>query len=123
MNILITRDSVSAGDDGNAPHSRLLSIGDDCSVHQVLESIREAGLPIIGGGNATWVAWSGKPLGVLAQQWRQSKPTWKMSYGTISSRAQEFDWSDGALRVHLNYLTQMDPDMVFSVVQDLTLRP
>ena len=123
MKILMTRDSVCAGDDIDAPHSRILSVDDDCSVQQLLEAIRQSGLPVIAGGKASWVASSGKPLGVLAQQWDSAKTIWGMSYGTISSRAKELDWSDGCLKVHLSYLVQIDPEVVLSVVERIRLRP
>jgi len=123
MKILLTRDSVCAGDDADAPHSRLLSIDDDCSVAQLLEAIRLEGLPAIAGGHASWVASSAKPLGVLAQQWLESRTIWGMSYGTVMSRTKELDWSDSCLRVHLSYLAQIDPELVLSVVERLRLKP
>jgi hypothetical protein len=123
MKIILTRDSVSAGDDADAPHERALSIDGDCSVKQLLEVILADGLPIIAGGKASWVASSGKPLGVLAQQWKESKPVWGMSFGTILSWAKELNWSNGCLQVHLSYLEQIDPEVVMSVVERLRVRP
>lgn len=91
----------------------------DCAVQQLLDRIRSDSLPVIEGGKASWVASSAKPLGVLAQQWPQARTIWRMSLGTVSSRAKELNWSDGSLRVHLSYLAQIDPEIVLSVVQAL----
>lgn len=118
MKILLTRDSVCAGDDLDPPHSFVLSVADGCSVPETLEEIRRACyLPSISGGKASWVACSRIPIGVLAQQWEKNKPL------LVSRSLKELDWNEGNLRIHISYLGQADPYQVLSVVERLRLTP
>lgn len=116
MKILLTRDSVCAADDVDAPHSLTLSVADGCTVPEILEDIRRARyLPSISGGKASWVACSRVPMGVLAEQWKTSNPLF------MAQPVQELDWREGNLIIHISYLAQIDPDMVVSVVGRLKL--
>ena len=119
MKILLTRDSVCAADDIDACHPFAISVEDGSSPMQILQAIRASDyLPNIGGGNATWVASSISPIGVIAQQWQNPKTNWRILRGM-----QGLDWSDGDLRVHVSYLAQIDPESALSVVEHLNLRP
>jgi hypothetical protein len=61
-------------------------------------------------------------MGVLAEEWDESRTIWTMSAGTISSRTKEVDWSDGCLKVHICYLAQIGPELVMNVVERLRMR-
>jgi hypothetical protein len=119
MKILLTRDSVCAADDVDAPHPFAISIEDGSSSMQILQAIRASDyLPNMGGGNASWVPSSILPIGVIAQQWQNPKANWR-----VLPDMQGLDWSDGDLRVHVSYLAQIDPESALSVVERLTLTP
>jgi hypothetical protein len=119
MRILLTRESVCAADDIDAPHPFSISVEDGSSPMQILRAIRASDyLPKIGGGKATWVASSRSPIGLLAQQWPDPRANWRILPGM-----EGLDWSEGNLRVHISYLAQIDPEAALSVVERLRLEP
>jgi hypothetical protein len=117
MNVRVTRDSVAAGDDIDAPHTRLFSFADSMTMLQLVSAIAAQGyLASIRGGKATWSAVSGVPLAVVAQQWSEPRAIpWAMP------ALSELDWRDGVLCVHFNYHVQLDPDVVVEVLKGLRL--
>jgi hypothetical protein len=117
MNLYITRDSVAAGDDIDAPHVRTATVPDDSDIGQIVAACLAASpLPCIAGGNATWALASGVPLAVIAQQW----PTPKLvsQFPPASSR---LDIVESAMRLHFTYFAQQSPDDVLAVLSRLTL--
>lgn len=72
--LTIWRDSVSMGDDADAPHELLLEVTPNTTLQEVTEFlIKEKYLATIAGGRATWILQSNKPLAVVAQQWEQAQ--------------------------------------------------
>ncbi|MFG2907762.1 hypothetical protein ACGF13_22195 [Kitasatospora sp. NPDC048286] len=108
MRILLTRDSVSAGDDADAPHAEAVTLPDGLDTPAALAALGlpRPRLPLIGGGRATWVVRGadGSPLAVLAQQWPQPRPL-PAGRGPLEHLAG----ADGAVRLHLEYRRQTDP--------------
>jgi hypothetical protein len=118
MNLYVTRESVHAGDDGDAPHPRTFGVPDGASLEDAICVVLGSRyLPSISGGLATWSVASGIPLAVVAQQW----PHPRMLF--LSSRDLEhLDRPDGVLRLHFNYHTQYDPEVVLEILRGLHLR-
>ncbi|MEY9944171.1 hypothetical protein [Kitasatospora sp. GAS1066B] len=110
--IELTRDSVAAGDDTDAPHQRVLEPPERTVLDAAAVADLAAGyLARIGGGRATWVlrAAGGTALAVLAQQWPQPR--------LLSSRQVPFASlaePDGTVRLHFEYLAQQDPEELFA---------
>ena len=117
MQLFVTRDSVCAGDDGDAPHPRRLAAPPSATVQQAIETVLAARyLPSIAGGMATWVAASAVPLAVIAQQW----PAPRMM--PLSSRdRQRLDGEGDVLRLHFSYFAQHDPEQVLGMLGRLRL--
>lgn len=71
----VERDSVCAGDDCDAPHSKQFAFDQNVSLTEVVSSIVNSGyLAFVAGGNATWVFQVGeKRIAVIAQQWTSPK--------------------------------------------------
>jgi hypothetical protein len=117
MNVRVTRDSVAAGDDIDAPHTRSFSFPDSLSMLQLVSAIvAERYLASIIGNKATWSVVSGIPLAVVAQQWSTPR-----AIGWPEPVLSDLDWREGVLCVHFNYHTQLDPEFVLQVLKDLRL--
>ena len=117
MKLYITRDSVAAGDDFDAPHVRNATVPDDADVPQILNACLAASpLPSISSGDATWALSSGVPLAVIAQQW----PTPKL-ISQFPPNPKHLDIVDGTLRLHFTYFMQQPPNDVYSVLEQLRL--
>lgn len=117
MKIIITRDSVAAGDDIDAPHRLELTGSSDQSILDALRHISQLNcLPSIVGGKATWSAVSCLPLAILAQQWSEPKPL------SASPAMSKLDTRADGLYLHFNYHAQVDPDIVFNVLNRLRLK-
>ena len=118
MSLYVTRESVAAGDDVDAPHARTFSIPEAASLETVLATVLAARyLPSISGGLATWSVASNIPLAVIAQQW--SAP--RMLFCT-GEDLKMLDREHGVLRLHFNYHAQLDPEIVLEVLRRLRLR-
>ena len=117
MQLFVTRDSVCAGDDGDAPHPRTFPSLPSATPAQAVATVLAARyLPSIGGGRATWVAASAVPLAVIAQQW--PAPRW---LGLSSRDRQRLDCNGDLLRLHFSYLAQQDPEQVLATLERLRL--
>lgn len=102
MQACLTRDSVHAGDDADAPHGRSLHLPDGLAVPElVLAVAADARLPGIAGGRATWGLASNVPLAVLAQEW--PAPRLVLPYGIDLA---SLDLRAGVLHLHLTYFAQ-----------------
>jgi len=118
MTLYVTRESVCAGDDVDAPHARTFVLSSPPSIEQALTTVLASGyLPSIAGGMASWSVASGRPVAVIAQQW--SVP--RLLFLTERD-LQQLDRSAGVLRLHFNYHAQRDPEFVYEVLRDLRLR-
>lgn len=104
LKIRITRDSVAAGDDYDAPHEKVLSLRDGSTLINVLREVWSVGyLPLIAGGRATWVVEASEPLAVIAQEW--PKPRFLSAVLRLPSVP---------LSIHFAYLAQESPEQVLA---------
>jgi hypothetical protein len=117
MQLFVTRDSVCAGDDGDAPHPRTFPCPAALPPEQAVATVLAASyLPSIAGGQATWVASSAVPLAVIAQQWPAPRPL------PLSARdRQRLDRRGDQLRLHFSYFAQEDPAQVLALLARLRL--
>ena len=114
-NVYVTRESVAAGDDVDAPHAKEFQIAEPSTLEQAVAAVLRSGyLPSIRGGLATWSLVSGRPLAVIAQQW--PAPRWL--FLTDADR-ERVDRRGGVLHLHFNYHTQLDPEIVLEVLREL----
>ena len=110
MILNVERDSVCAGDDNDAPHTKQFSFESNASLTEALSTIVNAGyMACISGGKATWIVEAaGKAVAVVAQQWQSPKflidPTTLVGECIIPE-------SPNAL--FFRYWCQVDPDVVF----------
>jgi hypothetical protein len=107
---MIWRDSVCAGDDGDAPHEWLVPVAPDATLADVARMLLNARyLASISGGRATWILQGAAPLAVLAQEWDEPR---------FLAAPESPIWSqvDRSGRPHLlvKYWLQADPDRVFA---------
>jgi hypothetical protein len=118
MRIHVTRDSVAAGDDADAPHARTLRLRAVADVPALVGAVTAAyALPKIRSGRATWVLSSGMPLAVVAQQWSQHELVcWE------ATDLSELDTDAGTLSLHFSYLAQIPPKQAVEVLRPLRLR-
>jgi hypothetical protein len=119
MTVHITRDSVCAGDDGDAPHTCVVSIDQRLGIEGLIEqAILAAQLPSISGGQATWCISSAIPLAVIAQQWSGSK-----MLQAIPPKLNQLDIDGQTIRFHVSYFAQQDPNSVYETLRRLRIRP
>lgn len=108
MKVYVSRGSVAAGDDVDAPNARLLSVPDGTEPVDIIKNIVQSGyLPSIAGGHATWSVTSHILLAVVAQQWSEPR--------MFMARQDVLDYEQGTLRLYFNYHAQIDPETVFKV--------
>ena len=118
LKIRVTRDSVAAGDDADAPHERTFSFRDSpVPLVAVARIVSEGYLAKTIGGEATWSVVSGMPIAVVSQQWTEPRlvcwpePPWS-----------HLEQANGAYQLHFNYHAQIDPEIVLRILKDLKLR-
>ena len=118
MRLLITRHSVAAGDDVDAPHLVEMDgpAGEDLEA-AIAKVVASGYLPHVSGGRATWSVSSGRVLAVVAQEW----PAPKMLWG-VDRSYRGLDIVRGTLRLHFSYHTQHDPELVRDILGGLRLR-
>jgi hypothetical protein len=110
MKIILSRGSVCAGDDVDAPHSKTISVPDGASLIEVLSFISNSGyLARIAGGKATWSAVSNVPLAVLPQQWSAPR-----ALPGANSEKEQLNFHNDMLQIHFTYHGQRDPGIVFA---------
>jgi hypothetical protein len=115
LRLHLTRDSVAAGDDLHAPHTKHVQVQDGATAVEIAAAVIQQGyLPKIEGGAATWVASSREPFAVYAQEWPAPKAI---------GLPRGADWlsTDGReLRIHFSYVAQIDPTLVLDVLTRCT---
>jgi hypothetical protein len=117
MKVYVTRTSVCAGDDVDAPHNTTLSLSDDFTLDDIVWAIQQARyLPNIDGGQATWSVASGIPIAVMTQQWLEPRMLTSLDFVK-----DKLDIVDRTIRVHVNYHAQTDPQIVWKVLRELQL--
>ncbi len=119
MTAHITRDSVCAGDDCDAPHTCIVAIDERLGVEKLIEqAIKAAQLPSISGGQATWCISSAIPLAVIAQQWQAPR-----MLRAIPPKLDELDIKGHEIELHVSYFAQQDPNSVYETLKHLRIRP
>jgi hypothetical protein len=117
MKIYLTRDSVAAGDDIDAPHEKTITLDDGATIEDILVAITKLNyLASIAGGHATWTLSSRIPIAVFAQEWKEPKEV-----RTYPVNIKELDFQDGTLKLHFSYHAQLSPEVVLEVLQRLRL--
>jgi hypothetical protein len=116
MKVNLTRESVCAADDVDAPHATTLMLPDETTVADLARIIQNTYLPKICGGKATWSMVSSIPVAVLAQQWSEPK-----SLLPLNLRVAKLNAADGTAAIHVNYHAQRDPEAVLEVLRELKL--
>ena len=117
MKLYLTRDSVAAADDVNAPHAKEIDGPATENIGAAIASVLAMGyLPRVYGEKATWSVASNRIVGVLAQQW--SEPKLLRSYDTSY---KGLDVADGRLRLHFNYHGQEEPETVLKILRRIRL--
>ena len=113
MKVYVTRNSVAAGDDVDAPHAREFTFPDDSSTSDILNKIVKSGfLARIAGGHAAWVVISHIPIAVVAQQWTGARML------RLLAKAQgQTDLTNGEMRLYFEYHDQADPEAIYSRLQ------
>jgi hypothetical protein len=105
VRILLSRDSVAAGDDVES-HDLEIEVDERRNLSTFIQmTVRDGYLPRISGGNATWVCMSGRRgrrLAVVAEQWKT--PQLIVTFGTqIGSIGDS---------LHFRYVSQRSPQDV-----------
>lgn len=102
LRIRVTRDSVCAGDDVEAPNEKYVEVHSFTEPEAFIQAVTHAyGMPLIQGGRAAWtVHLNGDKIGVVAQEWNSPR---------ASVRELHFDESN---QVFLRYHAQSDPNTV-----------
>jgi hypothetical protein len=116
MKIVATRDSVAMGDDIDAPHERTFLFNESTSIERAIDEIVNSGYLASVQGGATWSVVSGIPVAVIAQGWQHSRLV-----GWQPPKRTELKLDGDAIRLHFNYHTQIDPEIVLEVVKRLKL--
>ena len=105
VRILLSRDSVAAGDDVES-HDLEIEVDERRNLSTFIQmTVRDGYLPRISGGKATWVCMSGRrgrPLAVVAEQWKT--PRLIVAFGTQVGSIGD--------ALHFRYLSQRDPQDV-----------
>ena len=117
VNAYVTRDSVSAAEDVDAPHGHRFHLPDAWSWADLVHRVwRASTLPKIAGGHATWALSSGIPLAVAAQEWDQPTVLFR-----LDSDRKALDIDINELRLHWSYFDQTDPELVLKLLRRLRL--
>lgn len=117
MKVVLTRASVSMGDDTDAPHERRHTFPAGATIGEAITSVLACGyLPLISGGLATWVltTGAGEPLAVVAQQWAAPRllPAGRGDLASLASAPHGDAPADDVLTWHFRYRAQEDPGAV-----------
>ena len=112
VRVRLTRDSVCAGDDTDAPHEQAFELPFEASWFAFVQALTQRSkLPSISGGHATWVLHSRVPLAVVAQEWSEPK-----LLGASEPGPGALAFERGELRFNWEYCVQRDPDAVFRLL-------
>ena len=104
------------GDDVDAPHEREFDFRESTSVGDAIDQIVHSGYLASVKGGATWSVVSNVPVAVVAQAWARSRAvSWQPQ--TLASLKVD----GGCVRLHFNYHTQVNPEIVLEVLKRLKL--
>jgi hypothetical protein len=111
--IKLTRESVSMGDDTDAPHVLEIEIQPNWTILEILKYILKLNyLPHIYGGKATWSVAINEPIAVLSQE-SFEKP---MMICLPDYPYQETMRFVNIENIHFNYHAQKNPEEVYEVL-------
>jgi hypothetical protein len=116
MKLILWRDSVTAGDDCDAPHRLVLGVRADSLSSFIKRVLGAHNLLGISGGKATWILkpedHSDRSLAVIAQQWVEPR-------FLVTADADVLLYINRGAKPHLyfTYWCQVDPDRVFQCLQ------
>lgn len=117
MKVILTRDSVCAGDDIDAPHKNEIEVHESVSISEFAQEISNMGyLANISGGKATWSLAASSALAVIAQQWAEPKLiAWtNPTLGELAAGNPE-------LKLHCSYYAQENPDTTYEILRRFKL--
>ena len=114
MKIHVTRGSVHAGDDVDAPHEASFEFPDNTGLKTIIADLTKHYLPSVIGGNSVWSVVSDAIVAVTAGRW----PEPRMFLASESDLVRR----DGALRLHFNYHAQEDPEAVWRILWGMRLK-
>ncbi|MEU5002258.1 hypothetical protein [Streptomyces sp. NPDC021622] len=122
MKIYLTRASVAAGDDHDAPHEDTRDLPAGMPLQEVVATVAKSGYlasiaeqittstgTAIVKADATWVLTSaGSAIAVVAQQWNEPLllTHWDSELASLAD-------GDGVVHWHFDYLCQQDPFAVY----------
>lgn len=110
MILHLTRDSVAAGDDVDAPHAQQFVVPDQLSLAEVLQWVlARRYLARVAGGRATWSVEAARPLAVVAQQWPQARLLPGLTPTDLAR-------TDNQLTLHFRYHQQLNPETVYAAL-------
>ena len=116
-NITLTRASVAAGDDFDAPHYKTIEIGIDWKIERILtEIINSKYLPLV-AGNATWSVAIDEPIAVISKVYSNSIKL--ICFPEFPH--QETQGFVDIKSIHFNYHAQQDPKIVLDVLKRFDL--
>ncbi len=115
ITIHFSRDSVCAADDVDS-HEQTFTVPAPADTRTFASDIlRQAQLPLIQGGKATWCLAARVPFAVAAQQWSGPQPLFRAHISQCVPAGAT------TVSVHASYLAQQDPDLVVHVLNRVTL--
>src|SRR5690606_23930227 len=105
-------------DDVDAPHNATITSSARSLDELVAQLLEEYPLPMIYGGDATWVLSSSTPLAVAAQQWDKARV-----FAWPPEPLEEWGLLDGQLHLHWTYYALVDAIVVPEILHRLSLAP
>lgn len=110
----VERDSVCAGDDVDAPHPKRFAYQANDTLAEAVSAIIDAGyLANIAGGKATWIVEAaGRPVAMLAQQWKS--PRFLIDPTTLVT---DCITAEAPRALFFRYWCQIDPALVFECLR------
>ena len=108
--LILTRDSVGAGDDISAPHTKIQSLNIEKGIISLMKEAKEKYLPSnIQGGKATWLAQCNKKsIAIIAQEWSEPRIIDK------NIKIENLLNDNGDLLIFFIYLSQDDPENAYN---------
>ncbi len=107
MKVYVTRGSVHAGDDTDAPHAATFDFPEDADLKSVVADLAQRYLPTVIGGNSVWSVVSNTMVAIVAGRWREPR--------MFLAFESDLDRRDGILCLHFNYHAQEDPEAVWRI--------
>lgn len=114
LKIMVTRDSVCAADDIDAPHEKIIHISKESTIHSLVEVLNKKYIPKIKNGKATWSLHLDKALVVWTQE--IEPPVFLISSNT---KIQYIFNVKLPIKIHLKYWEQKAIETVLDLLFQL----